>query len=676
MATAEEYAAWIVANRDKKGTPEFKTVSDAYRLVRSGASPQAEAKGPSQSYVAGLAKSAANSPIIGLGDEATGAFQSVMPYPIGPGGGGVISGIPERYRMARDSERIRQKEFAQDYPGSDLAASVVPAMVSGPGLLRGGKQVATKFAPGLSAKIAGSPGARYVAGITGGTGGGLLGGYGYGDEASDAGMGALIGFGLSAAIPPLAGVSGYLGNKVAQGYGAAADLLRSPAKRFGRKMAQALDRDMLTPKQLQKGMRELGPEAMPIDVSPNVGSMGRTYAQSEGKAKAVATKALRERAEGAQKRIVRDLFDATDVQDVDIDSAVQRLHQNMREIGKGYDDILNTGIVEMDEGLEQLMGSRTMKQALGQAYAILDDDIALRRADKKLQMYFKPTDNDEAMFAPMIADFGEMAKRPTLRVWDYVKRGLDAIVSDGTDATTGKLSSKAERAYALKRELLKKIDDRNPNYAKIRSAYADKQAAERAMMDGRRFMRDDAETTARKIADMDGGEKEYYRIGAARFLRDKVMNRQEQFKQWKANPLEKEKIRSLMGKERGNKFIKRLETESTFNASKNRTLAGSQTFETTQAAAEASQDPAGLLKLQGGPASMLMGLIQKDASKIPAGMIDAGADVLYSPQSINQLPGLLNQPLATGPGPFHMSPERFYGGLLGATPQASGVGAR
>lgn len=36
MATAEEYASWIVANADKKGTPEFNTVAQAYNLAKGG----------------------------------------------------------------------------------------------------------------------------------------------------------------------------------------------------------------------------------------------------------------------------------------------------------------------------------------------------------------------------------------------------------------------------------------------------------------------------------------------------------------------------------------------------------------------------------------------------------------------------------------------------------------
>jgi len=34
MATAEEYATWIVQNKDKKGTPEFETVAQAYQVSR------------------------------------------------------------------------------------------------------------------------------------------------------------------------------------------------------------------------------------------------------------------------------------------------------------------------------------------------------------------------------------------------------------------------------------------------------------------------------------------------------------------------------------------------------------------------------------------------------------------------------------------------------------------
>jgi len=36
MATAAEYATWIVQNKDKQGTPEFETVAEAYQIAKSG----------------------------------------------------------------------------------------------------------------------------------------------------------------------------------------------------------------------------------------------------------------------------------------------------------------------------------------------------------------------------------------------------------------------------------------------------------------------------------------------------------------------------------------------------------------------------------------------------------------------------------------------------------------
>jgi len=45
MATADEYAAWIVANASKKGTPEFETVAKAYELAKGEAAAPAEPKG-------------------------------------------------------------------------------------------------------------------------------------------------------------------------------------------------------------------------------------------------------------------------------------------------------------------------------------------------------------------------------------------------------------------------------------------------------------------------------------------------------------------------------------------------------------------------------------------------------------------------------------------------------
>lgn len=42
MASAQEYADWIVKNQDKRGTPEFETVAAAYKLARAQSNPVAQ----------------------------------------------------------------------------------------------------------------------------------------------------------------------------------------------------------------------------------------------------------------------------------------------------------------------------------------------------------------------------------------------------------------------------------------------------------------------------------------------------------------------------------------------------------------------------------------------------------------------------------------------------------
>ena len=56
MATAKEYAQWIVSNADKKGTPEFDTVAQAYEQAKAQESTQAEPakETPFQAFVRGL----------------------------------------------------------------------------------------------------------------------------------------------------------------------------------------------------------------------------------------------------------------------------------------------------------------------------------------------------------------------------------------------------------------------------------------------------------------------------------------------------------------------------------------------------------------------------------------------------------------------------------------------
>jgi len=75
MATAEEYAAWIVKNTDKRGTPEFDTVAQAYQFAKSQettAATQAQIAPAPQQPTLGQRLVGAGETALTLGTAATG----------------------------------------------------------------------------------------------------------------------------------------------------------------------------------------------------------------------------------------------------------------------------------------------------------------------------------------------------------------------------------------------------------------------------------------------------------------------------------------------------------------------------------------------------------------------------------------------------------------------------
>jgi len=88
MATADDYAGWIVNNADKKGTPEFNTVAAAYREALAEEQPKAEAKPAAPALKAAPKKEAQDFATTGaMGEDLGSAIMSEA-----GDGSGVMSG--------------------------------------------------------------------------------------------------------------------------------------------------------------------------------------------------------------------------------------------------------------------------------------------------------------------------------------------------------------------------------------------------------------------------------------------------------------------------------------------------------------------------------------------------------------------------------------------------------
>ena len=94
MATADEYAAWIVANKDKKGTPQFETVRQAYQEALAEEQemlkqPETTTGGVAQAAIRGLAPIAMG----GMAGAALGAPTGVGVVPGAIAGAGSAAAV-------------------------------------------------------------------------------------------------------------------------------------------------------------------------------------------------------------------------------------------------------------------------------------------------------------------------------------------------------------------------------------------------------------------------------------------------------------------------------------------------------------------------------------------------------------------------------------------------------
>jgi hypothetical protein len=207
MATAVQYAEWIVRNKDKKGTKEFETVAAAYRIAKDEEAAVTQPAAAPAAPATEIPTRRRGPSLADIGDRATGfraqveatgmtpeqrqaAVAGAIPYAVGlaagPAAGAVIRGAgviaPAISRITAPlAEAVTTSGFRAGVPATAPAA----------------QRVALRAAGGAI------PGA-----ITGAT-----------VSPKEAGTGAAVGAGISLLAPPVAKI-------VAKGGGAVVDALR------------------------------------------------------------------------------------------------------------------------------------------------------------------------------------------------------------------------------------------------------------------------------------------------------------------------------------------------------------------------------------------------------------------------------------------------------------------
>lgn len=124
MASAEDYANWIVSNQDKKGTPEFDTVAQAYKVARGQS---AQTKPPSEMNWLEVGKEATQNflpDVYNVGKQAVEAIASPVKTLSGVSDllqGGLAKVIPESMQSPKAKPAVERGQQAGSAIAKELS---------------------------------------------------------------------------------------------------------------------------------------------------------------------------------------------------------------------------------------------------------------------------------------------------------------------------------------------------------------------------------------------------------------------------------------------------------------------------------------------------------------------------------------------------------------------------
>jgi hypothetical protein len=115
--------------------------------------------------------------------------------------------------------------------------------------------------------------------------------------------------------------------------------------------------------------------------------------------------------------------------------------------------------------------------------------------------------------------------KPNVRVLDMAKRGLDAMIAKERDPLTGRLSSEGRDLNMLKQAYVEAIDEADTSglYKKARKTWAGYEASMDAINMGKTIFKSHPEEMAAEVAKMSPADREFFRIGVADIMRERLL---------------------------------------------------------------------------------------------------------------------------------------------------------
>lgn len=245
--------------------------------------------------------------------------------------------------------------------------------------------------------------------------------------------------------------------------------------------------------------------------------------------------------------------------------------------------------------IDNILSTPAGKKALSGARTIMQNDRSLMGLPNK---ELGDISRELAQMGKMAETEGGVASGLNLRSLDYVKKSLDDQYSIAVKAGE---KSNARAILDLKKSLVDELDkaDKSGAYAKARKTAGDYLSASNAMDEGLNYHLLDADLLKRKMADMGATDREAFKVGVVKKIRDDIdkatssnmaTGGRDVVSAVFGNQAKMNKIKSIIGEKQFTKLQSDLVDNQKIYALRNEVLGGSPTASKTVAAKEFDEE--------------------------------------------------------------------------------------
>jgi len=430
--------------------------------------------------------------------------------------------------------RQEREEFREENPITSGVASFIGAFVN-PAGQRAGKFVTSGQGLLSTAGRSAAVGAGFGGGQAGGEfAGEALGQVLEGEEvdiaqgAADVGTATALGAGIGGAFP-------FAARGVKAGFSGIANTLRrftekGQGTRALRKVAEAMERDGLTPRMALERIEKLGPEAALLDVGPNSRALAFTVAGIPGTGKTKVTGFLRARQEGVRNPKT-GVIEGGQVNRIQkhIDQLIkgnffterQQL-ANQNNSARFYDSAFASNQNIESKNIDSILKTPAGRQAFVNARKTIQNlRTNLSKVDPELSAQLKE--------AGQLRPPGGVGRGLKLQFLDQVKKEMFDL-EQAAKTQFGKPTSKSRSISQLRRELIDELDASDvtagKDYAQARSLAGDDLANQEALEAGSDFLSktkfSNPEELGLALNEMSPEARHLFRVGAAQSLKGKL----------------------------------------------------------------------------------------------------------------------------------------------------------